>query len=302
MEVDNLVELVLAGEEDGVFAISFVNEPAIESDFIALSKEDVKLKVTNEEKRIVTGAILIPDKPILRTDKYNKPYHIFFSKDTVLQLSEKYLKEHNQESVTIEHEVPVENITLVESWIKIDGKKDKTIALGIDAPVGSWIGSFKVDDEDVWLNLVKEGLVRGFSIEASLKRKINKNEIKMSEQKEMTNSTLFEKITELFSSKKEVAAEEVKTEVKLEEVIEEPKEEVVYITKEEFESEIKRLEDLISPAKEEVGQEAPQLAKAEPIKEVEMITKTDEVELSVKKIKFNKKLTTQERIKESLGI
>ena len=87
MTKNNLIEMVIDEDQDGVFAISFVKDPAIESNFITLSKEGIKLSL-QEDKRIATGAILIPDKPILRMSEDKEPYHIFFSKDTVEQVSQ----------------------------------------------------------------------------------------------------------------------------------------------------------------------------------------------------------------------
>ena len=312
------IELVLDENVDGVFAISFVNEPAIESNFIALSKEYIQLRVSNEEKRIVTGAILIPDKPILRKDDDGNPYNIFFSKETVEKLSHKYLQDFNQKEVTIEHEVDAEDIVMVESWIKTDEVKDKSIALGIDAPVGSWIGSFKVNNDDVWNGLVKNGLVKGFSVEAVLKPKevINNSKQMDNEQLEKKSimDTIRDTIKETFNSIKDapvVDLTEEQPEVK-DELQEAPVDRIGVLEEQiaELKTAIENLITIISEKEAPAEEEEMKKEETEPVEaakveeEPKMITPTDDVEefSAVKKTKFNRKLTVEERIKERLGL
>ena len=92
-----IIELVLdeENEEGGIEAISIVESPAIESDFVALKKEEVKLAEVDKDKRILMGALLIPDKPIYRYNEEGE-YYIFFSKDTVCKASQMYLQNGNQ--------------------------------------------------------------------------------------------------------------------------------------------------------------------------------------------------------------
>lgn len=150
----------------GVEAMSVVEHPAIESNFLALSKEArVELKTIDAEKRLLLGAALIPNKPIYRNDDINGEYYIYFSKKTVAQASQMFLKNGNQKNATIEHEKAIDGMTVVESWLKEDDTHDKSVKYGIEAPVGTWFISMKVDNDDVW-EQVKLGKVKGFSIEA----------------------------------------------------------------------------------------------------------------------------------------
>ncbi len=160
------IELLIDEEEgfDGVFAISLVEEPAIESNFIALSKHKVQMSVVDDEKRIVLGLALIPNKEILRVNKEGKPYNIFFSEKTVRDASQIYLREMRNKNTTFEHEMIVDGVYLSESWIVEDPEMDKTKLFNIDAPKGSWAISMKVDNDSVWQR-VKNGEVLGFSIE-----------------------------------------------------------------------------------------------------------------------------------------
>lgn len=180
-----VIEMVLEDGYEGVYAISLVNDPAIKSDFIFLSAEKVLLKVIDEEKRIVTGALLIPNQEILRKNKDGKKYKIFFNAETINSLSQKFMKDHNNSNFTVEHQTTVPDIEIAESWIKLDAERDKSVALGIDVPVGTWIVTAKINNDEVWENQVKTGLISGFSVEARMQRKSNvnlKNVLSMSEK------------------------------------------------------------------------------------------------------------------------
>tara|TARA_R100001460_G_scaffold75038_1_gene116156 strand:- start:6507 stop:8069 length:1563 start_codon:yes stop_codon:yes gene_type:complete len=162
-----IVELIIDenDEASGIEAISLVETPAIESNFIALNKHQVALKEIDAEKKILMGAALIPDKSIYRrNEKTNDEYYIYFSKDTVRKASELFFKRSNHKNATFEHQKPIENMTIVESWIVEDAKKDKTTLYGMDVPVGTWMVSMKVDDENIY-EKAKSGTIKGFSIE-----------------------------------------------------------------------------------------------------------------------------------------
>lgn len=161
-----IIELILDEEQDdiGVDAISIVESPAIESDFVALKNQEIKLAEVDKEKKILMGALLIPDKPIYRNGSEGE-YYIFFSKDTIVKASQMFLQNGNQSRSTLEHAQALNGLTLVESWIVEDKAKDKTALYGLDVPVGTWMGSVKVNNEDVWNEYVKTNKVKGFSIE-----------------------------------------------------------------------------------------------------------------------------------------
>ena len=169
-----IIELILDEDEAiGVEAISVVENPAIESDFIALNNQEIKLAEISKEKRLLMGALLIPKKPIYRRNVEDE-YYVFFSADTVLKASQMYLQNGNQSNSTLEHDGKLENLTLVESWIVEDKEKDKTALYGLDVPVGTWMGSVKVDNDEVWNDYVKTGKVKGFSIEGYFADKLER--------------------------------------------------------------------------------------------------------------------------------
>jgi TusA-related sulfurtransferase len=160
----DIVELFI-DEEDaiGIEAISVVESPAIEEDFIALKNQEFKLAEVDKEKRILMGAALIPNKPIYRRNDDNE-YYIYFSRDTVRKASELFFINGNQNNSTLEHQVPLTGLSVVESWI-VESEKDKTRHYDMEVPVGTWMVSMKVLNDEVWNDYVKTGKVKGFSIE-----------------------------------------------------------------------------------------------------------------------------------------
>ena len=160
----DIVELFI-DEEDaiGIEAISVVESPAIEEDFIALKNQEFKLAEIDKEKRILMGAALIPNKPIYRKNEDNE-YYIYFSRDTVRKASELFFINGNQNNSTLEHQMPLTGLSVVESWI-VESEKDKSRHYDLDMPIGTWMVSMKVLNDDIWNNYVKTGRVKGFSIE-----------------------------------------------------------------------------------------------------------------------------------------
>jgi hypothetical protein len=161
-----IVELILDETEEysGIEAISIVENPAIEEDFVALKNQEIKLAEIDSEKRILMGALLIPNKPIYRKNGKDE-YYIYFSNSTVLKASQLFLQRGNQNNSTLEHKDVLDGLSLVESWIIEDEVHDKSRKYDMELPVGTWMGSVKVNNEDVWNEYVKTGKVKGFSIE-----------------------------------------------------------------------------------------------------------------------------------------
>jgi len=161
----NIIELIIDEEAElyGIDAISLVEHPAIESDFIAMNTQLIEFKTHDEEKRLVMGAALIPDKPIYRKNG-EEEFYVYFSKKTVRRAMELYFKNGNQANATLEHEHKINGLHVVESWI-VEGEQDKSRIYGLDVPVGTWMVSMKVENDAIWEKFVKEGSVKGFSIE-----------------------------------------------------------------------------------------------------------------------------------------
>lgn len=169
-----IVELNI-DEENGflIDAISLVKDPAIEKNFVALNANNenviptpLAVALAQVEKREIVGAALIPNKMILRLDEFGNPYQIYFSSSTVRKAAYAFLKNGFQTNTTLDHTSTTEDVYVVESWIVEFPDIDKSVALGLGVlPVGTWCVKMKVDNENVWTDLVKTSKVKGFSIE-----------------------------------------------------------------------------------------------------------------------------------------
>ena len=160
-----IVELIIDEESElGIEAISVVESPAIEEDFVALKSQEFKLAEVDKERKILMGALLIPNKPIYRRNGDDE-YYIYFSKETVLKASQMYLMNSKQNNSTLEHKYELKGLSLVESWIVEDKVHDKSVKYGMDLPLGSWVGSVKVNNDKIWEEFVLTKKIRGFSIE-----------------------------------------------------------------------------------------------------------------------------------------
>ena len=184
----DIIELVIDENEElsGIEAISVVSAPAIEENFLALKNEEqIRLAEVSKEKRILMGAALIPDRPIYRKNG-EQEFYIFFSKETVSKASQMYLKAGNQGQATMEHtEEKLEGMTVVESWIIEDSVHDKSRKYGLDLPIGTWMVSMKVDNDDIWDNYVKQNKIVGFSIEGYFADRLN-NKVKENKTDQLT--------------------------------------------------------------------------------------------------------------------
>jgi hypothetical protein len=170
-----IVELVIEKDLDGIDAVSLVDSPAIEENFIALNKEyKIEFAEVDSDKRILMGAALIPNKQIYRKNGKDE-FYVFFSEATVKQASELFLKNGNQSNATLEHKAKFDGATVVESWIIDNPEMDKSKAYGFDLPKGTWMISMKIEDENVWKQ-VKEGKYKGFSIEGYFADKLEMSE------------------------------------------------------------------------------------------------------------------------------
>jgi hypothetical protein len=193
MEEAQIIELIIDEESDiaGIQAISIVDNPAIEEDFIALKSQEVKLAEVDKDKKIIMGPALIPNKKIFR--KFGEQeYFIYFSEHTVKKASELFLTKGNQNNSTLEHEIKLNGLSVVESWIIEDEKQDKSNKYGFNLPIGTWMVSMKVNNDDVWNNYVKSGKVKGFSIEGHFI-----DAIKYEQDQELEALSIIEELTDI---------------------------------------------------------------------------------------------------------
>lgn len=146
--------------------VALVDKPAIEKNFLVFNNEKkVNFAIENEEQRIVTGPLMLADTPIYRNDE-NGEYYVVFSKDSIKRIVQKYFRKGYQNNVNLMHDSgsTLEGLTMFESWIVDEKRGNRALPGYEDAPQGSWFGSFKVENDQVWA-MIKEGKVRGFSVE-----------------------------------------------------------------------------------------------------------------------------------------
>ena len=188
----DIVELILDEENEemvGIEAVSIVENPAIEESFVALSSDEIKLAKVDDEKRIVMGCALVPNKMIFRK-RNDSMFYVYFSKETIRRASELFFQNGNQSNATLEHQMKANNLTVVESWIVEDEAKDKSALYNLNAPVGSWVISMKIEDDELWQQIKEGKKYTGFSIEgyfadkASIKKSDAKSEMAAIEEEE----------------------------------------------------------------------------------------------------------------------
>lgn len=189
------------GLNSETYAISLVEAPAIEEDFIALSKQDmVDVKLSEDEKHIVYGAVLVPERDIYRNNGENE-YFINFSSESIEKMSQNFMKEYRQYEVKTDHDKIADEVCVVESWLKSDMFKDKSVALDLnpDLPIGTWFCGMKVNNIETW-ERIKSGELKGFSVESmiSLEEFEKQTNNDNNDEKIMTNEEMFGKIKELF--------------------------------------------------------------------------------------------------------
>lgn len=193
------------GLDSETMAISMVSEPAIEVDFIHMSKDEERKQIflEKDEKYMVYGPVLIPDVDIYRNNG-EQEYYLSFTKESIEKMSQEYMKDFKQYNVSLQHEEQVDEVCMVESWVVMDSYRDKANALGFNVPEGTWMAAFKVNNIDTW-NRIKEGELKGFSVESmiSLEEFGKQNDNNMINVDEMSFWTrMKEVLEECFSSPK----------------------------------------------------------------------------------------------------
>jgi hypothetical protein len=161
----------------GVYAISLVNDPAIEEYFVQMSKEyEVKLAEIDKEKRLFMTPVLIPNQKILRVDDNGNPFNIVFEAETIQLAQQNFQKQGFQNESTLEHDInlKLDGVTFVESWIKKDEVHDQSVLKGFNQPIGTWFTIFRVDDDEVMAK-IESGEIKGVSIDGAFELDTNVN-------------------------------------------------------------------------------------------------------------------------------
>jgi len=154
------------GVDTGVDYVALVNEPAIQMNWRAFNASKSLFKAESEDKRIISGALMVADMPIYRRDERGE-YYVVFDKETIQQIVHKFMKNGYLRNVNMMHDgtQKVDGVYMFESFI-IDSSRGIKTPEGFDTLTdGSWFGSFKVDNDMVWDDFVKTGIFKGFSVE-----------------------------------------------------------------------------------------------------------------------------------------
>ena len=164
-----LIKLTIDPDDDktGVELVSLVDRPAIERQWMAFNShvKPQMFSVESEEKRIVTGPMMVADLPIYRKDEMGE-YYVTFDADTIRKIVYKFAKHGNGQQANVMHKQIVDGVYMFESWI-ID--ETKGVPKGFEAlPIGSWFGSYRVENDEVWAK-IKDGTFTGFSVEGIFK-------------------------------------------------------------------------------------------------------------------------------------
>lgn len=252
------------GLDSETMAISLVTEPAIEVDFIHMSKDEEEKQqvfLEKQDKYMVYGPALIPEKDIYRNNG-EQEYYLSFSKESIEKMSQDYMKDFKQWNVSLQHEDRVDEVCLVESWIVADSYKDKANALGFNVPEGTWMVAMKVNNVDTW-NRIKDGELKGFSVESLVSLEdFNKQE--NNDNMEVDNENFWTRmkavLAEAFGKKEE-------EEVKVEETFEEETPTVEEKPAEEPKTEEPTVEPPVEEKPSEEPKNEPEEVKEEPKKE-----------------------------------
>lgn len=162
-------KLKVDAEDSGVDYIALVDHPAIERNWMAFAKERSNFQVENESKKIITGALMIADLPIYRRSESIGEYYAVFDSETILTIAQRYFKNKFTSNVNLMHEptAKVDGVYMYESYI-IDRARGIKPPKGFEGITdGSWFGTFKVDNEEVWNEFIATGQLQGFSVEGT---------------------------------------------------------------------------------------------------------------------------------------
>ena len=197
---------LIEDEDDatGICAISFVDYPANEVDFVALKQQEQKIFLNRDaHKQVLTGVVLMPDQLIYRHSAELGDYYIRFSAQEIEKIAQKMMRTGIAlQNTTHQHQTPLDGNYLTELWIVEDPQNDKSQALGFrNLPKGTLMCSYKVGDKAYWDNEVMTGHVKGFSLEGFFNQqpyKVNiKNKKNVNMNKKRPKQSLLSRLTRM---------------------------------------------------------------------------------------------------------
>ena len=150
---------------------------SLNPDTLTYLLEDGRLSFSQEqmdEQQVVATPIMVPNKLITRRDENGDKYYVYFTEETIKKIAYAFAKAKNTDRINLEHDMEsiVDGVYLAESWMVDEPKNDKSNMFGYNLPKGTWFGLFKVDNEEFWKDYIKEGKVKGVSVEGYFVNKL----------------------------------------------------------------------------------------------------------------------------------
>jgi hypothetical protein len=161
----------IVGEDDEaqLEAVAFVDTPAIEMNWQAFNNKQYSFKA-EVEKRIISGPLMVADLPIYRRTKEEGEYYGVFQKEDIYNLRNKFFKQGKSNLVNEMHDSNkmIDGVYMIESFL-IDKERGINAPKGYELTDGSWFGSYKIDNDEIWNDFIKSGEFKGFSVEGLFK-------------------------------------------------------------------------------------------------------------------------------------
>jgi len=202
----------------GISAISFVDFPANEVDFVTLKQQEQKIVLNRDaKKQILTGVVLMPEQLIYRHSEELGDYYIRFSAQEIEKIAQKMMRTGIAlQNTTHQHQSQLSGNYLTELWIVEDPQNDKSKALGFEnLPKGTLMCSYKVGDKAYWDTEVMTGHVKGFSLEGFFNQqpyKVNiKNKKNVNMNKKRPKQSLLSRLTRLLLDIEAVSRADITT-------------------------------------------------------------------------------------------
>jgi len=170
-----------------------------------IDKQKLSLKFTADvEKRVISGPLMVAELPIYRRDESGEYYGIFTATD-IFNIVKKFFRNNNTAQVNMMHDsnLMLEGVYMIESFL-VDNKRGIYSPAGYNLTEGSWFGSFKVDNDEVWDDYVKTGKFKGFSVEGMFKT------VKIDDKPKSAMEEIIEVVKNIDASKVEMAREILK--------------------------------------------------------------------------------------------
>lgn len=193
-------EATLDSDNCGIYRVSFVDFPAVESDFVALAKTKPQMyAIANEEKRLVRGVLVRADFPIYRCDPDMGEYYLVYKASTIREMAEKFIREGRVKNVNQMH-IPLSDVSGVDCvQIFIKDTAAGIAPEGFDnISDGSLFIEYHVKNDEMWA-MVKDGTYRGFSLEGLFTLHHEADELEFSKLLKSNNMTFKEKIAQLLA-------------------------------------------------------------------------------------------------------